>query len=322
MVYSGPQKYPGASTTYWYQGKYGGDRMESNVGVLHTTEGRSVPSYGGGASAPNFTALPDIKNKRLVWYQHFDFDRSSRALVNRSGGVETNTMNAVQVELVGTCDPKYKTSWGSRRAGVDYLFWPDAPDWALKELAKFVKWAHENHGVRLQSLPQSQWRAYPSSYGATSSRLTNSEWLAFYGWCGHQHVPENSHGDPGNLRMDKVLAYAKGEDLADTGGSAVALTETDLHNIWYKDIIPAQPEPYENEDWHKGNKTWTVKYTLYTIVRAGREILDRVKKLDAKVDAVQTPTVDLDALATKIVAQLGDDLADVIADKLSERLKS
>jgi hypothetical protein len=321
MVYSGPQKYPGASTAYWFQKTYGGDRMESNVGVLHTTGGTSVPSYGGGASAPNFTALPDMKNHRLVWYQHFDFDRSSRALVNKSGGVETNTMNAVQVELVGTCDPKYKTSWGNKRAGVDYIFWPDAPDWALAEVGKFVKWAHDQHKVKLHTLPQSQWKAYPSSYGATSSRLTGSEWLAFYGWCGHQHVPENSHGDPGNLRMDKILAYAKGEDLADTGG-AVALTKDDIHDIWYADLIPAQPEPYENQDWHDGNKTWTVKYAVYTIVRAGREILARVKGLEKSVAEVGTPTVDLDALADRIVERLGDDLADVVADKLAERLKS
>src|SRR3546814_8535561 len=73
-----------------------------------------------------------------------------------------------------------------------------------------------------------------------------------------------------------------------------------FHNIWYADEIPAQPEPYENEDWHKGNKTWTVKYTLYTIVRAGREILARVKGLEKSVAEVGTPTVDLDELATKI----------------------
>lgn len=323
MAYTGTQIYPGAIRgSHWYQDTYGGDRMESNVGVLHTTEGTSVPSYGGGGNAPNFTAMPDIKNKRLVWYQHFDFDRSSRALVNKSGGVDTNTMNAVQVELVGTCDPTTRDKW--KREGRSFIFWPDAPDWALAELAKFVKWANTEHGVKLQSLPQSQWKAYPSSYGATSSRLTGSEWLAFYGWCGHQHVPENSHGDPGNLRMDKVLAFAKGETPADSGsgGSAVALTKDDVHNIWYADVIPAQPEPYENSDWHEGNKTWTVKYAVYTIVRAGREILARVKGLEKSVAEINTPTVDLDALATKIVAQLGDDLADVIADKLAERLKS
>ncbi|MFD3560872.1 hypothetical protein ACFWVU_14500 [Streptomyces sp. NPDC058686] len=35
--------------------------------------------------------------------QHFPANMSSRALVNRNGGVETNTLNVVQIELVGTC---------------------------------------------------------------------------------------------------------------------------------------------------------------------------------------------------------------------------
>ncbi|MBQ1166152.1 hypothetical protein KBZ21_50030, partial [Streptomyces sp. A73] len=72
---------------YWYQSRYGGNSMETNVIVWHSTEGTSLPSSGGGGSAPNLTAQPDFKNKRMVWYQHFDFDTSARALVNRAGGV-------------------------------------------------------------------------------------------------------------------------------------------------------------------------------------------------------------------------------------------
>lgn len=207
MAKTGPQKYPGANTSAWYQGRYPGDSMESNVGVIHTTEGTTLPTYGGGASAPNFTAVPDIPNKRLKWYQHFDFDVSSRALVNKAGGVETNTLNAVQVELVGTCDPARRTSWNGLRAGTGYLFWPDAPDWALRELAKFVAWAYAAHGVKLRSAVT--FKAYPGSYGATATRLTPAAWTQYYGWCGHQHVPENDHGDPGDLDVPRVLEYAR-----------------------------------------------------------------------------------------------------------------
>ncbi|MFD9225358.1 hypothetical protein ACFWDI_36360 [Streptomyces sp. NPDC060064] len=213
MAKTGPQKYPGASTAYWWQSKFGGSAMESNVGVMHTTEGRTVPDYGGGASAPNFTAMPDISNKRLRWFQHFDFDVSSRALVNKAGGVDTNTANAVQIELVGTCDERHATSWDGKRAGVDYIFWPDAPDWALAELGKFVKWAHDEHGIPLRSTVT--WKPYNKgqaggSYGANGVRLSGSQWNAYYGWLGHQHVPENDHGDPGNLDFARVLAHATG----------------------------------------------------------------------------------------------------------------
>lgn len=248
MAKTGQQKYPGASTAYFYQSKFGGSAMESNVGVMHTTEGRTVPSYGGGGSAPNFTALPDIKAKKLKWYQHFDFDVSSRALVNKAGGVDTNTANAVQVELVGTCDERNATTWDGKRAGIDYLFWPAAPDWALAELAKFVKWAHEEHGVRLDSTVT--WKPYKKgqvggSYGANGVRLTGSQWGAYYGWLGHQHVPENDHGDPGDLDFARVLAHAKGsnppeeEDMALSSSDIEKVADAVIARMMTKDVWPA-----------------------------------------------------------------------------------
>ncbi|MFE9735496.1 hypothetical protein ACFYO9_34135 [Streptomyces sp. NPDC005863] len=207
MAKSGPQRYPGASATYWYGSKYPGSAMESNVIVWHTTEGTSLPSYGGGAEAPNFTAKPDFSAKRLVWYQHFEFDVSSRALVNKAGGVETNTLNACQVEIVGTCDPATHTKWS--RAGYTHLYTPELPDWAIRDLAAFAKWAHDQHGVPLSS--GLAFKAYPSSYGNSSVRMTGSQWNAFKGHCGHQHVPENDHGDPGALPITAILATAKGD---------------------------------------------------------------------------------------------------------------
>ncbi|MGW7350933.1 peptidoglycan-binding protein [Streptomyces sp. NPDC054784] len=220
MAKTGPQKYPGATLgAHWYQDTHGGSPMESNVGVIHTTEGPTVPGYRGGGDAPNFTALPDIKNRKLKWYQHFDFDVSSRALVNLRGGVETNTLNAVQVELVGTCDERNAKTWHGKTAGKDYLFWPDAPDWALAELAKFVRWAHDKHGIKMQSTVT--WKAYKKgqvggSYGSNGVRLSGTAWSRYYGWLGHQHVPENSHGDPGDLDFARVLAHAKDDDEDNT----------------------------------------------------------------------------------------------------------
>lgn len=232
MALTGPQKIPFASQKYYYGDKYPGSAMESNVGVIHTTEGTTLPSYGGGVSAPNVTAVPDIKAQKLLWYQHFDVDRSSRALVNRSGGVETNTLNAFQVELVGTCDPAHKTSWGSKKAGVDYIFWPAAPDWALKELAKLVRWLADNHRVPARS--SVVWKSYPTSYGASSVRLSGSQWSDYYGWLGHQHVPENDHGDPGNINFARVLEHANAQTPAPPAPpkeKPVALSDNDVKRI-------------------------------------------------------------------------------------------
>lgn len=216
-IRTGPQFYPGASQAYYYESKYAATAMEVNVLALHTTEGMSLPSYGGGASAPNLTAKPDFAASRLRWYQHFRVDSSARALVNRYGGVETNTLNVVQVELIGTCDPATRDKWV--RAGKvqnrDFIFWPEAPEWALDDLADFMAWLHEEHGVPLVAAPK--WLPYPQSYGSRNGqRMSNSEWSNFKGVCGHQHVPENDHGDPGNIKIAWLLELAKRKLGVDT----------------------------------------------------------------------------------------------------------
>lgn len=195
------------ATAQWYADRYPGARMDPNVVVIHTTEGTSWPSYSGGATAPNDTAKPNFKTKRLLWRAHFPDEMSSRALQNDEGGVETNTLNCVQVELVGTCDPKHRISWAGRFAGKHYIYWPEAPDWALNDLAEFLADLHERHGIKLDA--PALWLPYPKSYGASAARMSGSQWRGFYGVCGHQHVPENAHGDPGNLDIVKVLDRAR-----------------------------------------------------------------------------------------------------------------
>ncbi|MBT2467866.1 hypothetical protein J7E97_08255 [Streptomyces sp. ISL-66] len=283
MAKTGPQRYPGASTNYWHQSAFPGNAMESNVGVIHTTEGRTLPDYRGGRDAPNFTAVPDIPNQKLRWYQHFDFDVSSRALMNLAGGVETNTANAVQIELVGTCDERNASSWDGKRAGVDYIFWPTAPDWALVELGKFVRWAHDNHGVQLKSTVT--WKPYKQgqvggSYGQNNGvRLSGPQWGAYYGWLGHQHVPENDHGDPGNLDFARVLAHAGGQ----------ATEEDDM------------PTPFE---------LWAYKGTGVT-ADAYAYLLDSNRRLVL----LATQVAGLSAAVTALVAKVGEDVdtAEVIA---------
>ncbi|RPF36527.1 hypothetical protein [Streptomyces sp. TLI_185] len=203
---SGPQHYPRADRTHWYQHRWPGDAMEVNVVVLHTTEGRTLPDYEGGRMAPNLTAVPDLKAQKLTWYQHFDIDVSSRALVNLPGGVETNTLNVCQAELVGTCNPVTHQKW--RDAGKGHLYWPEAPQWALRELARFLAWMHEEHDVPLSG--PKLWPPYPKSFGSRAGqRMSGHEWNAFNGVCGHTHVPENQHGDPGAIDFDGLIRFAK-----------------------------------------------------------------------------------------------------------------
>lgn len=168
-------------------------------GILHTTEGATLPPYAGGAEAPHFTVLPNQRTKTVTVYQHYDTARPARALLNPAGGVQTNNDSAVQIELVGTCDPRYKD--GSRG-----IYWPEAPTWALDGLAKVMRWIEKEHAVPRRSTPR-PWLAYPNSYGTKNGqRMSGPEWDAFAGWAGHQHVAENDHGDPGNLPIGYLLA--------------------------------------------------------------------------------------------------------------------
>lgn len=289
MTLTGPQKVPFASTAYWYGDDYPGSAMESNVVVVHTTEGRTLPSYGGGASAPNITGVPDFTAKTIRWYQHFDVDRSSRALVNASGGVETNTLNSFQVELVGTCDPTTHARWGS----AEHIYWPEAPDWALAGVARLLKWLNANHGVPLRS--SVTWKAYPASYGTSNGvRLSGSEWTGYYGVLGHQHVPENLHGDPGNIDMDRILALAAG---AATEEEDVALTDADIEKIAKKVLTLDGVIDNPNPDTATANPFISLESSVRNIETVAR-------RAEKKVDSLAVAGVDLDALAVKVADEL------------------
>lgn len=183
-----------------YPGRYSGG---PNKGVLHTTEGGSLPAYDGGSKAPHFTVIPIMEEKRVRIVQHFDTARPARALANKAGGVQTNGDGAVQIELVGTC-----------AVGGPGLHWPTAPRWALDGLAKLMRWIEADRGIPRRATTK-PWLAYgkdprapgrvPASYGASPARMSQAEWDAFAGWCGHMHVPENSHGDPGSLDIGYLL---------------------------------------------------------------------------------------------------------------------
>jgi hypothetical protein len=209
---------PADSEAQWFARAFPGSRINPNVIVLHTTETMGWPGYDNagpaGSSAPHYTALPVIKPGRVDWRQHFSELESSRALRNLPGGVETNTLNCVQVELVGTCDAAHAKTWGGKKAGVDYIYWPDAPEWALGALADFIADLHKRLGVPLTT--PKLWLAYgkddrapgrvPASYGDSPARMSGAEWSRFTGVCGHQHVPENVHGDPGRFPIDALMA--------------------------------------------------------------------------------------------------------------------
>jgi hypothetical protein len=194
---TGALYYPPASrTAQWFQGSHPGAKYgDVEKVVWHTTETSGWPGYDSGAKAPHLTALPDAAARRVRWRQHFPLNVNARALRNEPGGVQTNLDGAVQVELIGTSD-----------RGGPGLYWPDAPEWALAELADFAAFMHTEHGVPLRAAPL--WLPYPSSYGGSRVRMSGRTWDGFRGHCGHQHAPENTHGDPGDLDAQRIMFLA------------------------------------------------------------------------------------------------------------------
>lgn len=163
-------------------------------GVLHTTETNVWPSYRDGTIAPHLTVLADTAAKSLTVQQHVSLDRAAKSLRNEPGGVETNRDSAIQIELVGTCNP----------GAVGMYFWPKADEWALSQLAQLMREIESLTGVPRRAVQT--WNPYPQSAGLhASQRLSLTQWDSYSGWLGHQHVPENTHGDPGAIDAARLV---------------------------------------------------------------------------------------------------------------------
>jgi hypothetical protein len=166
-------------------------------GLLHTTEGKT---YAGARAAyeknntwPHFTCT--YENGVFKVFQHVSIFLAARALKNLKGGTETNRDNVVQIELVGSCNLS-NISWGPQ-------YVESFPLGYLDGIRDLMRWVEQQRGIprrcNFAFLP------YPASYGDNGVRLTNSDWDNYSGWLGHQHAPENTHGDPGLINIEYLL---------------------------------------------------------------------------------------------------------------------
>lgn len=166
-------------------------------GVLHTTEGKSYAGarsvYASKHVAPHFTVSFETGAFR-VW-QHVPLDRAARALSNLAGGVQTNRTRCIQIEIVGSAA-------NSRSFPKEYL----------DGLARLMRWIENNTQIDRTKYPRFYGAGEGIILASVSSRvrMSGDEWLRFNGWCGHQHVPENNHWDPGNIDIQYLTNYTIG----------------------------------------------------------------------------------------------------------------
>jgi hypothetical protein len=190
---------------------------------IHTTETSGWPSYNGWSFSPHATikAIPGVG---IEIRQHLPFSGSAFALRNLDGGVQTNRDFVFQFEFIGSSAPG------------GYYYWARADDVVLLAVYdEIVVPMFEGRGVPIRSRP---FQPYPLSYGPKGKtnkvRLSGSEFDNYSGWLGHQHVPENLHGDPGAFPWGRMIQLAEERDMA--------LSDDDIKKIavkvWDLDFIP------------------------------------------------------------------------------------
>jgi N-acetylmuramoyl-L-alanine amidase len=174
--------YPGKSP-----GRYSGGPYRI---VHHTTEGSSasgaIATYRQRGLWPHFTA-----GTRSI-YQHLDTSVAASAVMNQSGGVETNRLSAVQIELVGYAGRKK-----DRRS--------------LANVARLCRWLESAHGI------PTRWPNGPPRYGTSDPGGHNrsvANWRTKSGHYGHSQVPENRHWDP-SYWPEELAIVMGGAEMAD-----------------------------------------------------------------------------------------------------------
>lgn len=181
--------------------------------VIHTTETARLPGYSEGRSAPHFTigvgdagSLPkETPGKVRIW-QHVSLDRTASALRHPPGTPETNHMGAhcVQIECITYIGDQEQHGIVGNKGKF-----PAALNRALAGLVNEIAKALGDINVNIH--PNS-WSA-SGSYGEDAKqRMTDAEWEHFNGICGHEHVPNNTHWDPGEFDITSFTAMLDSAD--------------------------------------------------------------------------------------------------------------
>lgn len=169
--------------------------------VHHSSEGSTaaaaMAAYAANKADPHFTV------DRTTIFQHIDTGVGARALRNAAGGVPTNRLSAIQLELVGFAGmPKSKA--------------------ALANVARLCRWIEATHGV-----PKAWPAGPPRPAGADGKdpgghNRSAAIWSAEGGHYGHCHVPGNIHWDPAYSAIEVEFLMNATFDAAGTLANAAS----------------------------------------------------------------------------------------------------
>jgi hypothetical protein len=246
--------------------------------VFHTIEGEpSARNFrraaGRHPNPPHLWAMPSAD----LLLQTVPLDRASWALARPSGTVHTNRMHAIQVEL-----------WGRAR---DMSSAPETViDWLARRLLAPVA---DLVPINLRNV---RGTSGSECYGRRSPcRMTVEEWRTFDGVCGHQHVPNNSHWDPGLLDLHAIASRARALLAARTSPEAELEEETgDDHAEFVPDGDAEAEQPlWESEDVDHGSDLESEEYDDHDRHECGEhEAFDREEPIEGDREALESPFDD------------------------------
>lgn len=174
-------------------------------GVVHATQSRNiaaaVSAYRAAGTPPHVTADPWARRRA----QHIDTDRSAYAVKNLPGGVDTNRVRAVQVELVGFSEDPRHLPASLAPYSLESLTDGDKR-WLGTEVFRPIMAAHPIRPVSLTMFGADC--GWTLARADARQRLSFEAWMACDYWVAHQHVPENDHWDAGALDLATILRYA------------------------------------------------------------------------------------------------------------------
>lgn len=269
--------------------------------VIHTTETSGIPGYVKGGSAPHITYYPRTRS----FVQHTTFLVAARSLVNQAGGIQTNRDSALQLEIVCYSQESVVDKYpNTGRVKVSELSAEQ-----LADIREFILWACNEFGIEYK-WPEKQAFSYLQANRA-GFRMSNAEWDAYNGVCGHQHVPENFHWDPGAINW---LALMEGE-LTKEGELTNAELQAGLTEFFGGRSVGAPNTDQAGRVFVKGivDSVWWAKtngdFMLNHLVKV-RQTVDLTKgQVAGLVTAVAGISLVAGANASEIVAEIGRLLA-------------
>lgn len=262
----------------WVAGA-GGDQLAAQGGaraVMHSTEGDSiagaVAAYRSHGGWPHATWDP--RSGEVV--QHLHVSQSARALMNLSGGVQTNRYGRVlQLEVVA-------------RAARPFT---DGP---LVGWDRVHQWFAAN-GVP-DIWPMGQPLAYgpderrpgvsPAAYGFNNGTRSPTIWLTRGGYYAHSQVPENDHGNPGRVDLAKLMGVVPTRPPLDLTMLAEAGVDEPMLDH-YALGRNGRGQPYVHYSWITPDGRW--HYVTKIDSRLGKAFYDAVTVLRTGMDPESAP---------------------------------